>query len=82
MTNNLNNNPSLPLAGTKLSQRACNTGILKAYSCPFMKQASVENFFVAQRVGCHLFRHRSLRNFTNNPIKIIKSENKKIIGSN
>jgi hypothetical protein len=47
-----------------------------------MKQASVENFFVAQRVGCHLFRHRSLRNFTNNPIKIIKSENKKIIGSN
>jgi len=45
MTNNLNNNPSLPLAGTKLMQTACNTGILEGYSCPFMKQASVEDFF-------------------------------------
>ena len=82
MTNKLNNNLSLPLAGTKLSQRARNPGILEGDSCPFMKQASVEDFFSPSEWDALFSGQRSLRNFTNNPIKIIKSENKKIIGSN
>ena len=63
MTNKLNNNPSLPLAGTKLMQTACNTGILEGDSCPFMKQASVEDFFCRPASGMPFIQTSKLAQF-------------------
>jgi len=69
MTNNLNHNPTVPLAGTKLSQRACTTGILKGYSCPFMKQAYVENFFCRPASGMSFVQAMKLAQFHQQPYK-------------